>query len=168
MTVAPAKIENRVLRFDITCFFQSLPEGSNKIRRFTGRPATNPADHRRSWLLRARRERPRRRRAAEHRYELASPQGGSLSSRMAPYHIVVGMRVVHRSEIFALMSVQGHKPRRRSGPGMSMSAVPPIASKVCAPQRKTPSARRRHAPSRTYKTGVVYSHSVLDCTRSIA
>jgi hypothetical protein len=29
-TVPPAKIENHVLRFNITCFFQSLPEGSTR------------------------------------------------------------------------------------------------------------------------------------------
>src|ERR1700738_1303725 len=39
-------------------------------------------------LLRARRERPHDRRAAEQSDELASPHGHSLGARITPYHIV--------------------------------------------------------------------------------
>ena len=54
--------------------FRSGPCGTPRLaRRVLGRPAVDEADHRHRRLLRARRERPRRRRAAEQRDELAPP-----------------------------------------------------------------------------------------------
>jgi hypothetical protein len=61
----PTKIESHVLQLHVTRFFQSPPEGSDKIIGLTGGPATNPAN---DWHYLVAREPPRatqpRRRAA--------------------------------------------------------------------------------------------------------
>src|SRR6516225_5867186 len=52
-------------------------ERGNEVRVPVRRDAVEEADHRHRWLLRARRERPRRR-AAEKRDELAAPHGSVM------------------------------------------------------------------------------------------
>ena len=71
VTFRPAIFDSDVLPFDIANLTQSLAECVDSGRRFTWRSATEKSDDRHRRLLRARRERPHRRRAAEQRDELA-------------------------------------------------------------------------------------------------
>src|SRR5262249_45293705 len=64
--------------FDIADFAQSLMESTQPGRITVGRCAVEKTDHRPRRLLRARRERPRRHRAAEKRDELAPPHGSVM------------------------------------------------------------------------------------------
>src|SRR5215510_8332540 len=61
----PAERDVYILTFEVAGFFKTLAECGDKMRRLVGRPAAQKADYGRRLLLRARRERPRRRRAAE-------------------------------------------------------------------------------------------------------
>jgi hypothetical protein len=60
LSVCPAEFDRYVLAFDIAGFVQAAPERGHEMRVGSGRPSAEKADHR---LLRARRERPRRRAA---------------------------------------------------------------------------------------------------------
>jgi len=53
------------LALDIADLFQALPEETHTIFFGLSGPAAEPSDHRHRRMLRARRERPRSRRAAE-------------------------------------------------------------------------------------------------------
>src|SRR6516165_6523349 len=66
-----AIFDRDVLTLDKACVFQALTERGQELRGVAGRPGTHEPDHRHRRLLRARRERPRRR-AAEQRDELAA------------------------------------------------------------------------------------------------
>src|SRR5262249_35129700 len=66
---------------DIPAFADALSECGHKISSVGRRRGTEEPDDRHRWLLRARRERPRRR-AAQKRYELA-PSHSITSSAMA-------------------------------------------------------------------------------------
>jgi hypothetical protein len=80
LAVRPAKFDCHIAAPDETSFAQTLVERAQTVRHFVGRSdAEKPCDrHRR--LLRARRERPRGRRAAEQRDELAPFQFIELHS----------------------------------------------------------------------------------------
>src|SRR5262249_49570189 len=78
-TFGPAIFDRDVAAFDIAGFVETSPDGV-KSAGFTIRAAEQP-NHRHCRLLRARRERPRRRRAAEKRYELATPHSITSSAR---------------------------------------------------------------------------------------
>src|SRR5262249_46314537 len=62
-------LDRHVLAFDVAGFVKTFAEGGHKMRDDIGRPDVDEPDH---WLPSARRERPRRRRAAEQREELAA------------------------------------------------------------------------------------------------
>src|SRR5262249_47039573 len=61
-----------ILTFEVAGLFQTLAECGDKMGRLIWRPAAQKADHRHRRLLSARRDRPRRRRAAEKRDEFAA------------------------------------------------------------------------------------------------
>src|SRR5262249_9691905 len=69
----PMVLHHHVLALDIAGLVKAFTERSGWARGILGRPAGDKTDDRDRRLLRARRERPGRRRAAEHRYELAPP-----------------------------------------------------------------------------------------------
>jgi len=62
-TVSPTIIEGDVLTLDKACFIESPADHCNDRRVDSRRTATEQSDHRHRWLLRPRRERPRRRAA---------------------------------------------------------------------------------------------------------
>src|SRR5262249_4495926 len=67
--------------FDVSCFLQSLTERSHSV--VFAAPGIQKPDHRHRRLLRPRRERPARYRAAEQRDELAAPDHSITSSAVA-------------------------------------------------------------------------------------
>ena len=69
--LGPAVFERHVLALDIAGLFQALAKGAQALGDRLRRSGLEEADHRHRRLLRARRERPRGRRAAEQRDELA-------------------------------------------------------------------------------------------------
>src|SRR5262245_37797950 len=76
LVLRPAILDCHILAFDVAGFTNALPECSQKECTI-GRPrAAEEAEHRQRWLLRARRERPHCRRAAEQRDELAPSHVG--------------------------------------------------------------------------------------------
>src|SRR5262245_55529173 len=66
-----AIFDHDVLALDETCFLQALTEGGHEVHSVSERGVPQEPDHRHLRLLRAHRERPRSRRAAEQRDELA-------------------------------------------------------------------------------------------------
>src|SRR5215472_15426885 len=76
----PAILNGDVLRFNIARFAQSLTEGGQREGVGFGRSGCEIPDHRHRRLLRARCERPRSRRAAEQRDELAAPHSITSSA----------------------------------------------------------------------------------------
>ena len=76
-----AIFDRDVLALDEACFLQALAERGHEVRRVGERRAAEKSDHRHRRLLRARRERPRGRRAAEKRDELAPPHSITSSAR---------------------------------------------------------------------------------------
>jgi hypothetical protein len=63
---------HHILAFDVASFAQALVEGRETESVWFPRPGADLSDHRHRRLLRPRRERPRSRRAAEQRDELAA------------------------------------------------------------------------------------------------
>src|SRR5262245_1311110 len=70
-----------VLTLDIAGVFEALAKCAQPVRYGVGRPAVQKSDHRQRRLLRACRERPRDRRAAEKRDELAAFHSITSSAR---------------------------------------------------------------------------------------
>src|SRR5262249_37464479 len=81
MPVRPAVFDGDVFAFDKTRFFQTALECGHERSPFCGGWATKKADHWDSPMLRARRARPRHRRAAEQRDELAAFHSITSSAR---------------------------------------------------------------------------------------
>src|SRR2546429_420600 len=71
LTLGPAECDVRILPLAVAGLGQTLAERSHSRCRLVGRPAADEPDHRHRRLLRARRERPRGRCAAEERDERA-------------------------------------------------------------------------------------------------
>ena len=80
LTLGPAVFDRHVLALDIAGFLQALAKCAQAVRERVRRCAVEKPDHRHRRLLRARRERPRRR-AAEQRDELAPLHSITSSAR---------------------------------------------------------------------------------------
>src|SRR5262249_20342639 len=65
VTVRPAVFDGYIAPLVIPGFGEALPEPVHPLRRIAGRNSAEESDYRRRRLLRARRERPRRRAAHE-------------------------------------------------------------------------------------------------------
>ena len=63
--LGPAGDDSHVLALDIACPSETLAKSAQTVHHSIRGPGVEDADHRHRRLLRARRERPRRRRAAE-------------------------------------------------------------------------------------------------------
>src|SRR4029450_7468087 len=74
LTICPAVVDHDVLTLDKASFVQSLANDGDRMRIGSGRTAAEESNHRQPTLLRPRGGRPRHRRAAEQRDELASSQ----------------------------------------------------------------------------------------------
>jgi hypothetical protein len=108
MALRPAVFDRHALALDEASFLETLAERSHVIQSFLRRLDVHEADHRHRRLLRARRERPRRRPANESD-ELAPPHGLSpLRPGTAPYHIIEWKAVfVHHSKIGGRLTALG-------------------------------------------------------------
>ena len=76
-----AVFDRNVLARHISGFAQAAAKAFHQVRALAGRKAVQEPDHRHRRLLRARRERPRRPRAAEQRDELAAFHSITSSAR---------------------------------------------------------------------------------------
>src|SRR5262249_50631139 len=97
MTIRPAVFEPHILTFDVPGFFQALMNRRHILHVRRGRRRAKKPDHWHCGLLRARRDRPRRR-AAEQRDELAplhsitsSARARSVSGTVRPSVLAVFM-----------------------------------------------------------------------------
>src|SRR5215831_8397366 len=75
-----AVFDRDILALDKACFLQALAEGSHEVSGVSERGVPQETNNRHRRLLSARRERPRDRRAAEERDELAAFQAHSITS----------------------------------------------------------------------------------------
>src|SRR5262245_56488500 len=80
LAIAPAVLDRRILALDIAGFAQAPTESGYAGGECYSRSAVEKTNHRHRRLLRPRRARPRGR-AAEQRYELASPHSITSSAR---------------------------------------------------------------------------------------
>src|SRR5262245_60801534 len=80
MTVRPSILDRDILTLDITGLAQALAERTHTVRVSLRRCGTEKPNHRHRRLLRARREWPRGRRAAEQRDEFAAPHSITSSA----------------------------------------------------------------------------------------
>ena len=97
-----------VLTLEMTGFSKAIPKGIDENCSCFGGAKVDESNHRHCWLLRACRERPRRRAAKKidefaPSHEVASGEAHSLA------HHRTTRAPVQCSEILLLMSVQGHK-----------------------------------------------------------
>src|SRR5262249_28046049 len=97
----PAVFDPHVLTFDIAHFGKTAPECGIKMHGVGLRQAAEISDYRHLRLLRARRERPRSRRAAEQRDELAPLHSIPASARAST---VVGMSRPSALAVLRLMT----------------------------------------------------------------
>src|ERR1700746_3181036 len=74
LVLRPAILDRHILALDVAGFTKALPKCGQIACTISKRRAAEDPDHRWRSLLRARRERPRGRRAAEQRDEIAPPQ----------------------------------------------------------------------------------------------
>ena len=81
LILGPAVFDRHVLALDKARFLQALAKSAQTVRERVRRCGVEEPDHRHRRLLRARRERPRRRRAAEQRDELAPLHSITSSAR---------------------------------------------------------------------------------------
>jgi hypothetical protein len=80
LTLRPAVFDRYGLALDIAGVFEALTKSAQALRHPVRRSGVDEPDHRHHRLLRARRERPRHRGAAEQRYELAPPHSITSSA----------------------------------------------------------------------------------------
>src|SRR5262249_12143753 len=80
LILGPAVFYRHVLAHDVASLLQALAECPQPFRNRIRRSRVEIPDHRHRRLLRARHERPRCRRAAEQRYELATPHSITSSA----------------------------------------------------------------------------------------
>src|SRR5262249_25424040 len=80
-----AVFDQDVLALDEACFLQALTEGGYEVRSVSERGVPQETNNRHGRLLRARRERPCSRRAAEQRYELAPFHSITSSARASSF-----------------------------------------------------------------------------------
>src|SRR4029450_2848954 len=81
LTICPAVVDHDVRTLDKASFVQSLANDGDRMRIGSGRTAAEESNHRQPTLLRARRQRPRGRRAAEQRDERAALHSITSSAR---------------------------------------------------------------------------------------
>ena len=81
LILRPAVFDRDVLALDIAGVFEALAKCAQTLRKRVGRRGVEEPDHRHRRLLRPRRERPRCRRAAEQRDELAPLHSITSSAR---------------------------------------------------------------------------------------
>src|SRR5262249_1255060 len=79
--LCPAVFDRHISSLDEAKFVQAFLEGGHQVCPFGGRPAIEEANDRQRCLLRARRKRPRRGRAAEQRDEHAPSHSITSSAR---------------------------------------------------------------------------------------
>src|SRR5439155_9639066 len=91
LILGPAVFDGHVLALDVAAILQAIAKCAQTVRHPVRRSGVKKPDHRHHRLLRTRHERPRDRRAAKERYELAPPHELPFSSTSTTYHIVVGM-----------------------------------------------------------------------------
>jgi hypothetical protein len=104
LILGPAVDDRHVLALDIACLLEALAKSPKTVHHRVRGPGVEDPDHWHRWLLRLHRERPRRRRAAEQRYELA------------PFHSITSTaRCVGGGAVRATKRVLGSVPfaRRR-------------------------------------------------------
>ena len=89
LIVGEAILDRDAMPLDQPRVFQSLPERDLPVGVVTRPPGGEIADHRHRRLLRTRRERPRNRRAAEKRVELAPPHSITSSARSGSADVIV-------------------------------------------------------------------------------
>src|SRR5262249_11926499 len=101
----PAILDRHILALDIAGLLQTLMKRAYHGCEAVGQSAVEEPDHRHRRLLRARRERPRGRRAAEQQYELAalhsitsSASASSLSGIWRPSALAV-LRLITNSNL---------------------------------------------------------------------
>src|SRR5215813_326186 len=83
LVLRPAILDRHILALDVAGFTKALAECGQISCTIDRRRAAEEPDHRHRRLLRARRERPRSRRAAEQRDNLAPPHQSITSSALA-------------------------------------------------------------------------------------
>jgi hypothetical protein len=76
--------DRHVLALGITGELEAQTKSAQSVRQRVRQPAVEESDHRHRRLLRPRRQRPRRRRAAEQRNELAPFHSITSSARFGP------------------------------------------------------------------------------------
>src|SRR5262245_64674071 len=81
LILAPTVYDRYVIALDIAGVLEALAKSAQTVLDSLRRSVIKEADHRHRALLRARRERPRGRRAAEQRDELAPPHSITSSAR---------------------------------------------------------------------------------------
>src|SRR5262249_50103736 len=93
LILGPAVFDRHGLAFDMAGVLEALPKCSQTVRQPVRRSAVKESNHRHHWLLRARRDRPRSRRAAEQRDELAPFQLIELHSVPTSQGRITGYRI---------------------------------------------------------------------------
>src|SRR5215471_11407751 len=106
VTLRPPIFNRDVSALDVTAFTQALVKGGQSKGISLSRPGAHVSDHRHCRLLRARRERPRDRRAAERGYEF-SPSDVACHVTLAWGSCPRNGRTVSHEGIFAGSSFLG-------------------------------------------------------------
>src|SRR5262249_34857373 len=101
--VEPMVLDRHVLAFDVADFLEAFTKRSSLARGAFRRSGADEPNHRHHRLLRARRERPRCRRAAEQRDELATGAHSITSS--ARSRIDVGRSIPIALAVLRLMAI---------------------------------------------------------------
>src|SRR5262245_37034912 len=104
-----SKFEDNIATLDIATIAQPLTESLEDRSSVTFRRTENPDTRYPARSLRTHRKRPRDRRAAEHRDELASPHPLVLRTRVDHTMLANGKRTSRRRKTRLLMSESGQK-----------------------------------------------------------
>ena len=87
LALRPAVFDRHVPAFDVSVFGQSPTERGHHMRALVGRRCAEIPDHRHRRLLRARRERPRRRRTAQNTEKFPPPHARPQAQETASYRL---------------------------------------------------------------------------------
>src|SRR5262249_14459345 len=142
VTLCPAILDRNVLAFDVAGFLQTLAKGGHVTRVSLWRCAVEEPDHRHRRLLRACRERPRRRSAAEQRDELASSHRDDPKSKdRAEYS---KSQAVHRSKSGPSLSALGHQRPVDTAAAVAPCPLRPKSGQASACLRLSAKCQKRH------------------------
>src|SRR5262249_16787633 len=138
LIVRPAILDRDVFSFDESNVIETLPEGIDKVCEAGSLRASEKSDYRHRRLLRPRRERPRCRRTAEQRDEIATSHSITSSARASSVGGTSRPSALAVLRLIASSNLVGSSTGRSEGLAPLRMRSTKVAARHCMSVRSTP------------------------------